>query len=251
MPPQAKRLALHPARSNRVKGLTCPLHIQPAVALICLLFIVGCTGCSALRLRQMQRHAARGDDAWIAAQTIDCETPSPTCSQLHRLKGASCLRLAESGKDPAGYFACAADALATAIDLTPSGENGGQPLDLHEQYCEALDGLQGSQTGPTAQKTRQRLLQAAQTLYRLAPDSIPATYYLSIARLRELEPRLTAITAADRLPVCSRLKRTVNRVLSRMETAQYDRPPDWQRFAERYQRLAFDLGSALHAADCR
>jgi hypothetical protein len=36
-----------------------------------------------------------------------------------------------------------------------------------------------------------------------------------------------------------------------METAKHEPLPTWDRFAKRYQRLAFDLGSALHAAQCR
>jgi len=53
------------------------------------------------------------------------------------------------------------------------------------------------------------------------------------------------------MPVCIRLKRTVTRVLAVMETARGDTLPDWNRFADNYQRLAFDLGAAMQAAECR
>ena len=96
-----------------------------------------------------------------------------------------------------------------------------------------------------------RLLDAAQRLYQLAPGGVPAIYYMSIAQLRQLTPRLETLNAAERLPVCSRLKRTVNQVLSLMETAKREQLPDWNRFAKRYQRLTFDLGAAMHAAECR
>ena len=48
------------------------------------------------------------------------------------------------------------------------------------------------------------------------------------------------IDAATRVPICIRLKRTVNRVLTAMENARGDPSPDWERFAGDYQRLAFE-----------
>jgi hypothetical protein len=59
------------------------------------------------------------------------------------------------------------------------------------------------------------------------------------------------INAATRVPVCLRLRRTVNRVLAMMENARGDTLPDWDRFAGDYQRLAFELGVAMQAAECR
>lgn len=221
------------------------------VVMGCLLFIVTLSGCTALRLYQMQRRAAQGDDAWIAAQPVDCETLSRTCGQLHRIKGNACLRLAKKGIPPATHYACAADELAKAMALTPTWDDLGQQLDTAEQYCDALDQLQRLQSGNAANETRDRLLDAAQRLYQLAPDSVPAIYYMSIARLRQLAPRLETLNPAERLPVCSRLKRTVNHVLSLMESARHDQLPGWDRFAERYQRLSFELGSAMHTAECR
>ena len=67
----------------------------------------------------------------------------------------------------------------------------------------------------------------------------------------EIEPLLGDINAATRVPICIRLKRTVNRVLTVMENARGDTPADWERFAGDYQRLAFDLGAAMRAAECR
>lgn len=224
---------------------------RPIKAVACLLSILICLGCSSLQVRQMERRVARGDDTWVAAQAIDCDTASHTCSQLHLIKGYACLRLAESGNKPAVHYACAADELAKGIALRPSWEDRGEQFEAHERRCDALDGLQALQTGTSAAKTLDRLLDAAQTLYQLAPASVPAIYYLSIARLRRLAPRLSTINAANRYPVCSRLKRTVNRVLSLMETARVEALPEWNRFAERYQRLSFDLGAAMHTAECR
>jgi hypothetical protein len=51
--------------------------------------------------------------------------------------------------------------------------------------------------------------------------------------------------------VCNRLKRTLTGVLSMMERAKQTPIPDWNRFAANYQRLSFDLGSAIRMAECR
>ena len=217
----------------------------------CLVVVMAFSGCGTLRVHQMQRRAAQGDDAWIIAQSIDCDTPSPSCGQLHLIKANACLRMAEQQREISTYYACASDELAKAIALTPSWDDLDKQLEVSERYCDALDGLQHLQSGKAADDTRDRLWDAAQSLYQLAPDSVPAIYYISIARLRQLTPRISTIDAASRLPVCSRLKRTVNQVLSLMETARHDRLPNWDRFAERYQRLAFELGAAMHTAECR
>jgi hypothetical protein len=239
------------AKSGRVDGPTLFFGWRLTVGMGCLMAILACLGCDAMRVHKMQRHTDRGDDTWLAAQTIDCHTRSRACARLHLLKGKACLRLAESEKTPAVHFACAADELEWGIALMSAWEDTNEPLEMHMRYCDALDGLQALQSEPEASATRNRLLEAAQALYQLAPGSIPAEYYFSMAWLRQLEPRLATISAANRFAVCSRLKQTVNRVLSRMQTAKEKQSPQWRRFAERYQRLAFDLGAAMHTAECQ
>ena len=66
-----------------------------------------------------------------------------------------------------------------------------------------------------------------------------------------LQARVAALTPAERYAVCSRLKRTSTAVLAAMKTAELRPSEAWERFAERYQRLAFDLGLALKRAQCR
>ena len=68
--------------------------------------------------------------------------------------------------------------------------------------------------------------------------------------LRQVQPELPGLNAARRVPVCSRLKRTLNRVLSTMETAGRLNSRQWKRYAHRYQRLSFDLGTAIRTAEC-
>lgn len=221
----------------------------PLAACLALSFIF--SGCASLQLSQFQNHAARGDHEWIAAQTIACTRPSDGCGQLHLTKGDACFQLAQMGREPAVNFACAADELEKGLALKPSWNADGVQLQYREKLCESLRRLQGGQSGKAAEETPDRLLNAAKALYQLAPESVPAVYYLASARLMGIKPMLGDIDAATRVPICIRLKRTVNRVLEVMETARGDTPPDWDHFAGDYQRLAFELGAALQAAECR
>ena len=223
---------------------------QPALA-ACLAIVYLFSGCASLQLSQFQQHAARGDHEWIAAQTIKCQQASDGCGELHLIKGAACFRLAKAGREPAVNFACAADELKKGLTLKPSWDAAGVQLQYQEDFCESLRSLQGYQSGKTAEQTLDQMVEAAKTLYQLAPESVAAVYYLASARLMGIEPMLGDIDAATRMPVCIRLKRTVTRVLAVMETARGDTLPDWNRFADNYQRLSFDLGAAMQAAECR
>lgn len=217
----------------------------------CLALILFFSGCGSLQLSQFRQHAARGDHEWIAAKAITCRKPSDACGRLHLIKGDACFQLAKMGRDPAVTFACAADELKKGLTLKQSWDDAGVQLQYQENLCESLRSLQGYQSGKPAEQTSGRLLDAAKALYQLAPESLPAIYYLASARLMEIEPVLWGINAATRVPVCIRLKRTVNRVLAVMETAKADTTSDWNRFENDYQRLVFDLGSAMQAAECR
>lgn len=220
------------------------------IFIVCLASTLICPGCSSLKIQQMQSHAARGDFEWITAQTIDCGETSQRCSQLHLIKGDACIHLAESGRQPADNYACAADELEKGLALKPAWEDIGEQLEKQERLCESLQSLQALQSGAVAEQTSDRLMEAAKTLYQLAPESVPAVYYLSLSRWKQVESRLSAIKAADRFPVCSRLKRTATHVLLLMDTASRQPLPDWDHFAERYQRLAFDLGKGMYMAGC-
>ena len=208
-------------------------------------------GCATLQLQQFNQHLDQGDEAWIAQQTVSCENESDTCSQLHLIKGEACLRLAGTGEAPAIHYACAADALAQGIALRRSWPDPGAKRRYQVNLCESLGNLHQRQSGDAAAETLARLAAAAESLYQMAPASVPATYYLAIFRHRQIESQLMDMNAANRVPICNRLKRTLTGILSVMETAQADPSPDWYRFAESYQRLAFDLGTSIQAAECR
>jgi len=223
---------------------------QPA-RLACLALILILAGCTHLQLHQFHRHAARGDHEWIAAQAIACQRASDTCGQLHLLKGEACFRLAMMGKKPDINFNCSADELQKGLALKSSWQDAGVPLLFQEYRCESLLRLQDLQSGKVAQQTRDRLMEAAKALYQMAPESIPAVYYLSSTRLIQIDPMLPEINAAARVPVCIQLKRTVTRVLTVMETAREQALTDWDRFADKYERLVFELGTAIHTAACR
>ena len=217
----------------------------------CLAIVLTFSSCAGLQLSQFRKHTARGDYEWIAAQAIACRKASEECGQLHLIKGDACFRLAKMGREPAVNFACAADELVEGLTLNGSWDDAGVQLQFQENLCESLSSLRELQSGEAAEQTRVRLFEAAQALYQLAPESVSAVYYLSRARLMEMEPMLRDIDAATRVPVCIRLKRTVTRVLALMETARGRTLPGWNRYADDYERLAFDLGAAIRAADCR
>jgi hypothetical protein len=215
------------------------------------MLILLCFGCTGMQLAQFEKHAARGDHEWIAEQEIDCRKASDGCSRLHLIKADACLRLAEANHSPAVNYACAADELDQGLALKPSWEDVVVQLDYQEKFCDSLSRLQDLQSGEGAQWRPDRFVEAAKDLYQLAPDSVAAVYYLSRSRLKAIEPMLTDINAATRIPVCNRLKRSLTDVLTMMETAKGETMPGWDRLAERYERLAFDLGRAVRTADCR
>ncbi|MBC2712227.1 MAG: hypothetical protein HGJ94_14965 [Desulfosarcina sp.] len=217
----------------------------------CLTLIMVLAGCAAMQLDTFKKHAANGDHGWIAAQAVTCEKASDVCGQLHLIKGDACFRLARADTVPAANYACAADELEKGLALTRSWADAAVHRQFQENLCESLKNLQDLQSGEVAAQTLARFVEAAEGLYKLAPESVPAVYYLAKARLRQVQPLLSDINAASRVPVCNRLKRTVTNVLSMMETAKEAPLPDWDRFANNYQRLSFDLGSAIRAADCR
>lgn len=204
-----------------------------------------------MQLNTFQKHAAQGDDAWIAAQEVNCEKASNSCGRLHLIKGNACFRLARAGTTPADNYSCAADELAQGLSLKQSWPDLAERQRFQENLCESLSNLQDLQSGETAEKTLVRLTNAAQALHRMAPGSVAATYYLAKARLRQVHPLLEDLSAADRVPVCNRLKRTLTGVLAMMQTAEKSSLPDWERFAAGYQRLSFDLGLAVRVAECR
>ncbi len=218
---------------------------------MCLLLPLALSGCGSWRASRMQRHADRGDDAWVVSQVVNCDDASHACARQHLIKGQACLRMAERKRRSAKYFTCAANGLAKGIALETSWENKTERIKMHEALCRALDGMIRKKTKKNDAGIRNQLLEVAQNLYQLAPGSAPAQYFIVLAWFRQLEPRIPGIDAANRLPVCTRLKRTTNRILSIMETAKRKPPPEWDRFEPSYQRLAFELGMAMRNAGCR
>lgn len=217
---------------------------------LCLALLLVLAGCVAMQLNTFEKHAANGDHGWIAAQTVTCEKASDVCGRLHLIKGDSCFRLANADTTPVDNYTCAADEIEKGLALNPSWADATVHRQFQENLCESLRNLQDLHTGEAATQNLARFVFAAEGLYQLAPESVPAVYYLSKARLRQVQPMLFDINAASRIPVCNRIKRTVTRVLSIMETAKGAPLPDWDRFADNYQRLSFDLGAAMRAAEC-
>jgi hypothetical protein len=231
------------------------MPLSPAVAnlktiAIGLFLILMLAGCASMQLNRFKAHADRNDDQWIADQQVTCRRASESCGRLHLLKGDACLRLAGSVGATANHYACAADELARGLALTPSWSDPAERQRFQENLCEALQGLQGLQSGEAAEKTLVRFEEAAEALYQLAPGSLPAVYYLASVRLRQVQPDLPDLNTARRVPVCSRLKRTLNEVLSTMASARQSELRQWNRYAQKYRRLSFDLGAAIRTAEC-
>lgn len=221
-----------------------------AKAALVFIFILGLGSCSTVQLNNFKKHAADGDHQWIVAQAVTCNTSTDVCSQLHLIKGEACLHMARTGLAPVDNYTCAADETEQGLALKTSWLEADAQRQYQENLCESLRNLQDLRAGETNARDLTRYLDASQGLYRLAPDSVPALYYLASARLHQVRPMLRNINPASRLPVCNRLKRAVNRVLSMMETTKVTPLPDWHRFADKYQRLVFELGTAMHAAEC-
>lgn len=217
----------------------------------CLTLVLLLTGCAVMQLNTFNNHAANGDHGWIAAQAVTCTSTTTVCSRLHLIKGSACFHLATSGIASVDNYTCAADELEQGLALNPSLPDA---VDLHifqERLCESLTNLQDPGAAEAGTRHMDRLVDAAEGLYRLSPESVAAVYYLAKARLVQMQPVIITISPAGRVPVCNRLKRTVTRVLSMMESADDAFMPDWDRFADRYQLLAFELGQAMRTAQCR
>ena len=224
------------------------MRIAVAVALLLTIVLAGCT---AVELNRFASRAEQGDYPWIADRPVGCDRPSDSCAQLHLVKGDACLQLARSGQAPIAHYRCAADALAAGLALKRSWPDPAARPQIQEHLCESLAHLHSQQSGEAAEDTLAHLKEAAEALYRLAPESLPAVYYLSLVRLRQAQPKLADLAIYERLPVFSRLKRTLMVVLTAMETAAAKGSEDWQRLAKNYERLSFELGTAIAAAPCR
>jgi len=216
-----------------------------------LLLTLVMAGCASVELHRFKKHAALGDYQWIVDRALSCDNASDTCGQLHLIKGDACFRLARSGQAPAEHYGCAADELAKGLGLKQSWTDPAERQRFQTYLCESLTNRQSLQSGHAAEQTLRRLADAAEALYRMTPESVPAIYYLSVVQLRKIQPQLTDLAVFDRMPVCSRLKRTLMTVLTTMETARVKGSEDWRRFEESYERLSFELGSAINAAECR
>ncbi|GAB6906739.1 hypothetical protein DESC_610284 [Desulfosarcina cetonica] len=214
-----------------------------------LLIAVG-AGCSLFQISPFEQHLADGDAAWVARQSVTCETDTTGCARLHLLKGTACLQLAATGPHPLDHLTCAAEQLQIGMDLHPAWRDTKDTKDqrtYQERLCEALERLHTLQ--PDAHTLKQ-FEDAAEELYRLAPESVAAIYYLASLRLQEATPFLETLDAGNRLPVCRRLKRALNRLLA-VTSGDPERMPGWEPFAEKYEQLAFRLGLALRTAGCR
>lgn len=237
-------------------GPRIPPHNTACRRRILAFFIIGgllaIGGCAATDLYQFQRHAADGDHEWIATSAVDCDEPSDACRQLHLIKGNACFQLASAGTAPLDNFACAADELQKGLNQPATPDETADRRAHRERFCESLRMLLVLLPGDAVDvdPIRERFSEAAAALYRSAPGSVAAVYYTASARYHQHQDRIATLSPASRIPVCSRLKRTMGRVLSAIKTAELAPPAAWAEYSDRYERLAYDLGLALRTAGC-
>lgn len=231
---------------SMIRGVSMCTGSVTVLAVICML-----AGCAAVQLDGFKKRAASGDYAWIADQAVNCEKASDRCGQLHLIKGDACFRLAKAGTLPDANYACAANELDKGLALRPSWKDASVHRQFQENLCESLRNVENLPVSDPSAQNVDRLVEAAEVLYRLAPESVPAVFYLEDARLKKIQPTLTDLNTARRIPACNRLKRSINRVLATMKTAETEDLPDWPRFAQNYQQLSYDLGLAIKEAQCQ
>lgn len=219
-------------------------------SLIILLFLptLWFSGCMVFPSAQFENHWREKDYAWLADQRVTCASGFAGCVKRHLLKGAACLF--HASPDAAGLrdYECAAKSLQTGIRLYSKWEKAPEDHRFFlKLYCESLDRLFPLQQGETAAQTLEQMTVAAETLYRLSPESVAAVYYLSALHFHQMAGYLENLPPGDRPWVRVRLKRILNRVLTR-QTDTLD--PEWDMFAEKYDQLIFRLGIAVQAAAC-
>ena len=147
-------------------------------------------------------------------------------------------------------YACAADELEKGLLLNQTWKDAAEHRQFQENFCESLRNLQDRQSGDTAAQTLKRFVTAAEGLNQLAPDSVPAVYYLAKAHRLQVQPMLIDINPTNRPSVSKQLGDTASAVKSTMESAQSGTLPEWNRFADNYRRLSIDLSNLMQAAQC-
>ena len=156
--------------------------------ILCLLILPVLTGCAAGQLTAFKTHAAKGEYGWIAGQAVSCEKVSNRCSQLHLIKGEACLHVAKDESASIDDYICATDEIEKGIALKPSWDDTALHHKYHEMLCYPLMRLHDLQSDKAAKQILPRLDKAAKSLNRLAPQSVPAVYYLASTRLRQVHP---------------------------------------------------------------
>ena len=174
-----------------------------------LLLITLGAGCSLFEINAFEQHLENGDIAWVARQPVTCEAGTTGCARLHLLKGTACLELAATSSHPLDHLTRATEQLQIGMDLHPAWRDTKDQRTYQKRLCEALERLHTLQ--PDAHTLKQ-FEDAAEELYRLAPGSVAAIYYLASLRLQEATPLLGTLDAGNRLPVCRRLNRALNRL---------------------------------------
>lgn len=214
-------------------------------------FTILVTGCGSTKLlKQYKDHAANEDYEWIVSNDFECEKKSDLCSQLHLIRGNAHYSLAKQGRDELQNYSRAADHLEKGIKYAEKWEDTAQRDQFYENLCESLRNWQDKLTGPESQTVGARFLAAAEEFNGLAPNSIASIYFVSKARLRNIQKQLLSVTDANRGEICGKLNSILAVVEGGISIGEAGEQSLWNRYKANYDLLKSDIGRAKNLAQC-
>lgn len=211
------------------------------------------TGCpSSLKLLdKFKKEAAAGNYQWIASQPVDCSGESEDCRQLHLIKGDACYTLAKQGKDEVTNYTHASEELALGIKLTKNWDSPSNRNQYYENLCESLRNLQDLQSGAEAGATGAKFLSSAEDFFRVDPGSFSAIYYVTKARMRQLQKKLLDVNDTNRDAICGELNNLSSLASDGVSKGQGVGGAAWDRYKANYELLNTDIKNGKRAAGCQ
>lgn len=256
-----KKISIHPVKKERPgyglagrfsekKNAYFFLH-----ALFLFFFLLNFTilisGCGGTKLlKQYKEHAAREDYGWIVNNDFDCEKKSEQCSQLHLIKGNAHYSLAKQGQDELRNYSLAADHLEKGFKYAEKWEDTAQRNQFYENLCESLRNWQDKLTGAESETVGARFLAAAEEFYSLAPNNIASIYFVSKARLRNLQKDLLNVTDTNRGEICGKLSSILAVAEGGISIGETTEQSLWNRYKANYDLLKSDISRAKNLARC-
>jgi hypothetical protein len=127
----------------------------------------------------------------------------------------------------------------------------GQRNQFYENLCESLRNWQDKLSGAESEAVGARFLTAAEEFYSLAPNNIAAIYFVSKARMRNMQKRLLNVTNTNRMEICGQLNSILAVVEGGISLGQTGEPSLWNRYKANYELLKSDISRAKNIAQCQ